>query len=424
VKAKLNSAVDAAAIAGGRAVSGGDIAAREAAETFFNANFPAGYLRARVTSGPTTEIWQDEDNRWHIRVTASAEVPTYFLRIRGNNTFVASAVSEAVKRDLDMAFVVDNTTSMSSVAEQVRDASELFIRMFSKDSDRVALIKYAFGAEVPVPIRLVSRGFLKGNAVDPCNPDVNDIDATVCGEIENFDFGGGFGGSHYTNSAEGLWNAKNQLDNILPENRSSLRAIVFFTDGAPNTFASAFTFNYPGNPTQVGSIRSSDGTSGTIEGLYRHDLVHQELPFPYYRGTSIASYINPFPQSYNAHGTDEYTIWPSRRGVTSGSRTYANVNRISRNLLEDMANAAREEGIYVFTLGLGSLLTDPSGPDGEEGDHILVRMANTQQSTSDGWTNDTFNSGQPQGLYCHAATEAELGPCFNAIANMIFRLTR
>lgn len=61
VKAKLNASVDAAAIAAARAVATGDndgarvVAARQAAERFFAANFPNGWmgrLRALSTRWP------------------------------------------------------------------------------------------------------------------------------------------------------------------------------------------------------------------------------------------------------------------------------------------------------------------------------------------------------------------------------------
>ena len=126
VKTKLNSAVDAAAIAAGRVLSvGGTYAAEEAATKFFHANFPAGYMRAQVTSGPTIHLSHDAEGVWNISVSATAVVPTYFLKIRDMNTFTATSTAEAIKRDLDMAFVLDTTDSMSSVlSHEVKSACE------------------------------------------------------------------------------------------------------------------------------------------------------------------------------------------------------------------------------------------------------------------------------------------------------------
>jgi Flp pilus assembly protein TadG len=412
VKAKLNSAVDAAAIAAGRAISGGDTtAATAAANKFFQANFPAGYLRARVTSGPNTDVTVDTNGRWHITVTASAEVPTYFLRIRGNNAYTASARAEAVKRDLDMAFVIDTTDSMQAVATQVKSSAVQFVNMFDASSDRMALVHFAYGAFVDDPIRTSARGFDKSSVTSH----INNL---------NYPLGG------FTNFSEPFWHARTQLNSVM--SRSSLRAIVFFTDGSPNSLSSTFTFpSFPlAQRYHTGVIQTSQAATGSPEGLWEVGQQNQPSPSPWHPSNILSSisptlpqYFNCTPGNTNPNADTEFPIWPHAAvGVrnalpANASATYANINRASRNLPEDMAKKARQNGIYVFTLGLGSHLREATGSDGEHGEMVLKRMANDPSA-------DTYNSGELQGLYCYAADTSQLNACYDAIASMIFRLTK
>ena len=425
VKAKLHSAVDAATIAGGRVIGEGGSdterinKATEAARKFFYANFPEGYLRA-TPAAPNVIVEQviEDDGTWHgkwrVEVTGEATVPTFFLRIAGNKTFTASALAETLRRDLDMALVVDVSDSLSPVDNDVKDAVEAFVDEFNKESDRLALISFATGAVVNEPIRQVERGFDKSEIID----DINSL---------NFD--------GYTNFGEGFWNGLDQLNSVNPANRSSLRALVFFTDGSPNTFASTFTFTYSGNPQRTGSLRTCKNPPCGPYGLYRHDRIYQQLPWPYYRGSNIGNYLQQIPPFYNAHGVDEDILCPSTRNghsiLCSDVNDSNTINRIARNLPESMADRARSQGIIVYTIGLqgsGCHMTGPSGPDGEIGQDILKRMANTTDS-------DTYSPDQPSGLFCLAETSTtscppttgpiyDLDGCFEAVASHILQLTR
>lgn len=406
VKAKLNAAVDAAALAAAKAVAEGDGAAQRAASKYFAANIPEGYLR----SDPGligVSISYNAAGDATIDVSATAPMPTTFLRVIGKDQYDVGVHAQTIRRAVDLALVVDNSGSLrggtlGDVTQEVIDRSKDFVHKFHENYDRLALIKYAFGAEVPVPFG-TDRGFDKD---------------LVMNEIDAFEFGGN------TNSSEGFWNARDQLNNSV--NPSSLQVIVFFTDGAPNTFSSRF-----GIPAHPGSIRTGDGTSsgGTPAGLWEHDKVDEESGPPWNWGTGIASVLLGLPPYYNPHdpGANEFLVinpGHPRRPVTDYSPVDRNslwrkVNRISRNLVEDMAKAARKAGKYVYTLGLGSLVVDPTGPDRERGEELLMRMANDPRA-------DTYEPDpeqETQGIYCYAVDEDALGPCYEKILEAIIRLS-
>ena len=112
VKSRLASALDAAALAGGRSFF---LPTRDAdIDMFFSANFPMGYLGARVI-GPIKH--PDVDNET-LELTATAEIPTSFTRLLGYNQLTVSAFSQ-VKRELialDVVLAIDMSGSMSSGA--------------------------------------------------------------------------------------------------------------------------------------------------------------------------------------------------------------------------------------------------------------------------------------------------------------------
>ena len=424
VKAKLNAAVDAASIAATKALSKGEDEARQTAERYFYGNYPDGYFGSSPEFDRNNiTITASSDGDVVVDVPARAEMPTTFMRVLGFKTLNVSARAQVTRKAVDIAFVVDNTTSLTfgaDVTDQVVAASKYFISKFIPDYDRLALVKYAFGAEVPVEIRgksLNDRGF-------------NDF--TVNTEIDNFEFRG------LTNSAEGIWASLNELREIPPENRSNLRIIVFFTDGAPNTFASEFHFQSVDPHT--GSIRSSDGSRGTPAGLWKPNFINVKSDPPYDYNTNIYNQLHAtqaFPQYYNAHGVDSdnfpvlnpsHPLRPVTQYNPSGTadqqQLYTKVNRVARNLLEDIAAKARQEGIYVFTLGLGSRLTTRTGPpmengERERGEDLLVRLANLDNADGSGIT----------GEYCYAGAETQeeakenLFNCYDRLSSAILRLT-
>ena len=73
--------------------------------------------------------------------------------------------------------------------------------------------------------------------------------------------------------------------------------------------------------------------------------------------------------------------------------------------------------IRIYTLGLGTQLTLPSGTLNERGDDILKRIANDPSSSN-------FNSSQQPGLYFFAGDPTQLDAAFKAIRSQITRLTQ
>jgi len=463
VKAKLNAALDASGIAAARAIANGTQEAIDAATTFFNSNYPTGYMESAPDfcspNGVPAINTDPTSGDTSITVWATADMPTLFMRVIGQDTVDVAATTTATRRAVDLAFVVDNTGSIGSDGPDVKDRSIDFVNAFQPNFDRLALIKYAFGARVPIEFTS-DRGF--------------DI-ANVETEINAFNFDGG------TNCAEGFWNAKRQLNIV--NNPASLRVIVFFTDGVTNTFASTFkkagetSFNH--DKFHSGSIATQE-SAHYAAGFWLHYKIKEPDPSPWnapipgigYYVTDIENEIVSLPRYYNPciadaieggicvdPHTDDYGSAPSAANncgcndpnedastdpddlnifnvlneshplrpvtqLTSGfdrPELYKKINRASRNLLEEMAQKARQQGIFVYTLGLGDQLQQYLGPvmengQQEQGEDLLRNMANEEGA-------GTYNPNEPKGIYCHAQTADDMGPCYNKIIEEIIRLT-
>jgi len=128
MKTRLNYALDAAALAGGRVMF--DEAARDAAiATFFQANFPDGYMGATIT-GPIVTINTEDQT---IKLDASANLGTSLMRVLGIDDMQVAASSEVQRqiKGMELGLVLDITGSMRNNAagssqdklEDLRDAS-------------------------------------------------------------------------------------------------------------------------------------------------------------------------------------------------------------------------------------------------------------------------------------------------------------
>lgn len=140
VKSRLSSALDAAGLAGGggfyEATRDDDI------RMFFNANFPAGYMDATVT-GPT--ITADTVNET-ITLTASATMPTTFMRLFGFKNLTVAAEAQVTRKmqALDMVMAIDMSGSMnwsasgggSRITAARNAATELVNILFGTDNQK------------------------------------------------------------------------------------------------------------------------------------------------------------------------------------------------------------------------------------------------------------------------------------------------
>ncbi|MGD8325922.1 MAG: VWA domain-containing protein [Sphingomonadales bacterium] len=110
LKSELGAAVDAAALAGGR-VFFSDHRDQDVVN-YFEANFPPGYLDSTVT-GPVIAA---NETAGSLQVSATATMPTTFMRLVGVDTVTVSASGTSTRRSvpIDVVLAIDISGSMLS----------------------------------------------------------------------------------------------------------------------------------------------------------------------------------------------------------------------------------------------------------------------------------------------------------------------
>jgi Flp pilus assembly protein TadG len=439
VKAQLTKAVDGAALGAARNLNTGD--ARGEAERIFKANFPAGYFGTSSSTDPTTD-----PNFFHtevieasgvnvVTVTASAVLPTTFMRLANYNDVTVRSSGEATRRMVDLSLVIDVSSSIGSSWTAVHDAAVNFINAFDQNQDRLALITFGDGAKV-IDAMPSSRGFNKTQMKA-------DVPTTI-------------GGS--TAMVEGLYRGWDELRSVPTGSQSGLRVIVLFTDGASNSVPGIYdtpgvakglrTYDFPQNP---GDTHGQTWNSPHVVGLFDTQTGAQTGPFDvptlytdrsipptnlpayaqwlpanskhtHYRSAGIPTSFPLQTSTLNVDGVPQSTA-RGLRDLTGGkypSQVF-NINNAARNLVEIVANAARNDDgdhkVRIFTIGMGQLVPLLLGTRPESSESILMRMANDPRSPD-------HNPDQLDGSYYYAETAADVGPAFQALQNQIVRLSK
>lgn len=411
VKAKLNSAVDAAGIAAARALADGASDAirignaKSAATNYYFANFPTLYLGA-TPAEPVVTVVHHPDGYWQVDVSGSANMPLTFMSILGFTDVPVAATGQTIRRDLDIVLVIDTSgslgppTSSSTTLPTLKRAAIEFVNRFNDgaNGDRVGLVSFASGGVVDVPIASNgSRGFNRSKVIK---------------EINALSLGGA------TASAEGMRLGLNEINGIPIASRSSLRMIVFFSDGAPNMVNAVFK---NGNSNLTGDLYSEagGGANARATDVFRHDKSNTKLTT-----TSNIATLPTNGMSVTGVGNILLASYNNRRTLNGSPYTnnQCNVNKASRNMLENVANTARDQSIKVYTIGLGARINSLevnycSYGATEYGSNILQRLANANGV-------DSYNADQPSGLYIWAEDESALSSAFTTIASEILRLSK
>jgi hypothetical protein len=127
IRTRLSAAADSAALAAGRGINlASTVAAAQAqattqATSFFNANFPSGYMNTSTVAStrvitPTFTVNTDESGNptgvLTISMFVSVQAPTYFMKWLGIPNLTINDSGTATRRNLVMELVLDKSISM------------------------------------------------------------------------------------------------------------------------------------------------------------------------------------------------------------------------------------------------------------------------------------------------------------------------
>jgi Flp pilus assembly protein TadG len=450
IRGKLQQAVDAAALAGARALANGSTVSAQAASaqataaTFFNANFVSGYWGTTNIQFPTPTVDSTSTPNYRtVTTSATVTAPLYFLRVLGQNTTTIVTSSQAGRRDVAMMLVLDRSSSMNTYPFQgttpcqwmIADATQ-FLNYFAPGRDMIGLVVFGSAVFTYAPTATFTTADAHGNTI-----------ASLIGGIS-------CGGN--TNTVEAMYQAYNQL--VVLNSATRANVIVLMTDGRPNGFTGDYTglIKHPttckvtsgsmqgeveqwaGGPYATGTTaglsiqtatvvtssqdgRAPSNTTGcamdsNISGAPPTDLT--QMPTTDIHGNSIiGNYsVNNPNAPYGSSGDTRNLSSPQQIEIAS-------VNAVDNEGITIRQNVVLGTNIYTIALE-GNAPTDP--PD----TLLLRKLANDPTMQNDPsataqlyWTQQ--NPGQTVGYFANAPDAGQLSAAFNSIAErIVVRLAR
>lgn len=249
-KARLQAAVDGAALAAARSLNLGQSTtaqatnAKQTAVNWFYANFPNGNWSTSGTVMTSSNVTvADDANNAHQRdvtVTATTNVPTYFMRFLHFNSNTLNVTGQAARRDLVAMLVLDRSGSMCNVGGTIHQpcgegdgtpcdsmltAAKNFTGQFAEGRDQIGLVSFSEGAHVdlhPTVNFQTQLGYTNSTG-------------SGTGIIDNITCAGG------TGTAGAISIAYNEIYKMMLP--GALNVVVLETDGLPNTVAYNFNTN-------------------------------------------------------------------------------------------------------------------------------------------------------------------------------------
>jgi Mg-chelatase subunit ChlD len=440
VRVKLSQAVDAAALGGARSLSTGlDLASQTSSATatalsYFQANFPSGFMGTAYSAPPSISVTQNATMSRMVQVQASAVVPLTFMRVAGFQTSTVAEVGQATRRDVNLMLVVDRSSSMQSagVCPTMVANAQAFVNKFSDGRDILGLITFTQAS---------SLDFAPSSTFKSSTPSLTSV-------LGNLQCAGN------TSSAMALWQAYQQIQVVNQPGR--LNVIVFFTDGRPNGITATFPvktnadtrYIYANPNAQVSSPASScrsgtvlDGViaqwaggaaTGTTAGVFSpvnsgisstsaNSISASGCTFAGKAGqTAMSSDVAYIPtQDDYGNATSGYQtsmLFPGTSPYSGQIRpdTPTSIVAASTNAADNAARRIRSDTIYnivIYSLGLGGTDSEPLDYD------FLRRVANDPQGSS-------YDSTRPAGHFYYAADITQLSAAYEEIASQILRLSQ
>jgi len=343
-RARMARAIDAAALAGARVLREGQAVAQQHALAVAQANgVGSGVLSANLNVQFGTNAYGES---W-IEVTASEVVNTMMARVLGLYTMDVVSKAQAATPPVDMTLVIDHSGSLATAGawDDLQVAANDFVAKFDDSLDQVGLVGFN--------TRATQRFWMQGSFTNNIQTIVNSI--TSAG---------------WTNTGEALRMANEQMT-LGPIRQRSAKVVVFFTDGRPTAFR--------GNVGIPGDEQDRVMAAG---------------------GSSVSGYWDDPMSTLPADGNP-----PTPDGCQGSSNCFGlwNGNQVQAQAHDDgrtWASAIRAQGVYVYTIGLGDVVTS-----------YLQELAN------EGGISDAT---QVQGKTYIAPTAAELQAVFDLVASDIF----
>ncbi len=402
-KSHLQRALDAGAVAGITRYASGD-ASGTIADT---ARKMAVYnLQEMGISSDNSTVnaafTTDADQIATLKLTGTINTKTLFMRLipgAGLSTIITTGSSTARRNAAILSLVIDVSGSMSGSMTALKNAANAFVDSFEDGIDKMALISFADRATVLVPMGLVNKANLHSK-----------INALTS--------------NGYTGTSEAVVLGRKELETAV--NPAAVRAMLIFTDGAPNVIRPIFT------DANSAFVPKNSPAPPAAPVNYDYFLQLNTAPQPQLHGTSAA-----MPQvCTNAHTIaqclNSFSYLDSRNKpghfahVTSFASPYTEMKKESYDLAVLESDYAKADNITIYTIGLGTESTVAGDPyqNVEITDRLkpvfLRRLANDPASAADpAFPGLALNNTYPNGTYLQTPNASDLTNLFKSIAQRI-----
>lgn len=349
LKAHLSRAVDAAALSAARSIRGGEASARERAVAVALANgVDLGVDGANLTLSFGTNEYDEET----VSVSATQDTPTLLMRLIGRETMLVRSAAVAAVPPVDLVLVLDQSGSLSQAHawDDLQDAVKQFVRHFDDDIDQLGLVSF---------------NIMATHHFQVSQPFTSQTESVVDGMIS----------VGWTNTGEGLRLAYEQFMYGSDIRDRSAKVVVFFTDGRPTAFR--------------GLLGPTGGEEDRVMAAYSDPRVSGYWDDPEDLPLNVSPPADGCVYVWSCFGYDRGDVFD---------------NAEANGAL--WADKIREEGILVYTIGLG----DTSKPPGhilQPGKDYLRLLAN-----EDGVT----NPDQVKGKMYFAPSAGQIRSVFNLVA--------
>ncbi len=411
-KAKLRRALDASAMAGIVRYSNGFTDAetiRTDAEDLLRYNLnQMGIPDERITEA-AADFTIDENQVGTLELSGRIEFPTIFMRfIPDAGLEFSSVAASAVSRRFPavISLVLDTSGSMEgSKLESLKIAAHAFVDSFQEGIDQMALIHFGTTATLLQPMALIDQ-------------------ASLHALIDDLETEG------WTNISEGVSIGRMQIEAADDPDAEfePVKAILLFTDGAPNVFRGIFT--RPKTPPLVNNF--------PLVGPEDADMYLNPGNYP----TLVQNGLNLNTLCYGTggwwgYGTDirhcyetlEYK--DSRLNIRPGSHLISRTSRTEQlreayRLAIVEADYAKADGTTVYSVGLGTQAWENNDPYQDATDfnpiksYLLRRIANDPGLEEDPSFPGLANpANHPRGIYLQTPDPDDLTELFQTVANKL-----
>ena len=450
VKARLQTAVDAAAVGSGNTLNRGAVmdttAVRDVALRFFNANYPTGYFGSTPIYYNATPV-QGALGVRTITINASQHVPMLFMRVLGISQSTVAATAQVTVRFVNMMLVVDRSGSVfratfngTPTMQIVNDSLHQFVDpvdgsqspYFSDGRDNIGMVTFggSWNLDFPLSVNFQTGSPHIGTAIDNIDWDTNNS----------------------TNTAEGLFHGYRELEKL--GQPGALNVIVLLTDGRPTAFSGTFPVKaastcvdktakvgYIFAPTGWPPPNSGGTTKGVMPSAFAGAGKENNTAYVTANSTGCAYETNlanmsqdlttTFPASVappddNALGRTFFTTnainndLPNFVGAGQNPADQRAIRYASFNVADNVATMIRTDtniNPVIFVIGLNN----NNGEETLDADW-LARVANDKDYITAAGSH-VYQSGQTMGQYFDV-NAGGISDALRQIASEILRLTR